>query len=188
MESRATHLPKKSRSQGAQLAINTPLLEMVAAALLRKERTCPGLSRGGARPSCVCRAEDGGRWSDETAQVLQLLAKAQAASPPAVLRGRTKAAWFRQWTSILACSTARLQCLRLSREPLQARRRPSSRADVLRDSRFSEPPSTRVGNGACTLVFHYPGVLWKNKSCSKSMSKRVQGLRLLLFLPHCSSV
>ena len=54
----------------------------------------------------VFAAEVGGRWSDETAQFMHLLAKSNAANAPALMRSRSKAAWLRRWGSILACIAA----------------------------------------------------------------------------------
>ena len=68
----------------------------LTAARQRMERTYHELSgEGGRARSVVLTAEVGEKWSDETAQFLQLLAKSKAATAPALMRSRTKAAWLR---------------------------------------------------------------------------------------------
>ena len=87
-------------------------------ARLRKERTCPELAGEGGRPRLVVlAAEVGGRWSGETAQFLQGLAKARAQSVPWILQERVEAAWIRRWSCILACSAARAFATSLLERP-----------------------------------------------------------------------
>ena len=97
---------------GAQLTIDTTLAASrdvisLTATRQRKERTHPELSGEGGARLVVLAAQVGGRWSDETAQFLRALSKSKAASAPALLKGRTQAAWFRRWGSIMGCSAAR---------------------------------------------------------------------------------
>ena len=51
--------------------------------------------------------EVGGRFSSETAQFLQDLAKAKDREVPQLLKGRALAAWIIRWSSMLTCPTAR---------------------------------------------------------------------------------
>ena len=142
---------------GAQLAIDTTLVcplsrdgtarrgaasrdgISLTAARQRKERTYPELSgEGGRARLVVLAAEVGGRWSDETAQFLRALSKSKAASAPALMKGRTQAAWFRRWGSIMACSAARAFAVSLleQRSAPGTGGDPPSEQEVLRDSRF----------------------------------------------------
>ena len=97
-------------------------------------RTC----RGGRTGSAVLAAEVEGRWSGETAQFLQGLAKARAQSVPWILQERVEAAWIRRWSCILACSAARAFATSL----LERRPTPGTGGEVpsvnkvLRDARF----------------------------------------------------
>ena len=48
-----------------------------------------------------------GRWSQETKALLWSLACVKAASLPRRLYGSARAAWFRRWSCLLVCSTAK---------------------------------------------------------------------------------
>ena len=73
-----------------------------------KERTYPELcQRDGRARLVVVAGEVGGRWSHETKALLWSLACAKAASLPRRLYGSARAAWFRRWSCLLACSTAK---------------------------------------------------------------------------------
>ena len=51
--------------------------------------------------------EVGGRWSEETKAFLWCLACAKASSVPKVMYGSARAAWYRRWSCVLACSSAK---------------------------------------------------------------------------------
>ena len=55
----------------------------------------------------VLAGEVGGRWSEETATFLRLLAAARARSESALLRRRAEQAWRMRWGGMLACAAAR---------------------------------------------------------------------------------
>ena len=107
---------------GAQLAIDTTLVSPCAETIQheehsgstlqearRRKRTYPELAgEAGRARLVVLAAEVGGRWSDETAQILRWLAKARVDSVPSLLQGRVKVACLRRWSSLLACSAARV--------------------------------------------------------------------------------
>ena len=62
----------------------------------RKEETIPN-----------CREREVvGRWSDEIAKFFAALANAKAQASPFILQNRVKAAYFRRWGAVLACSAA----------------------------------------------------------------------------------
>ena len=61
--------------------------------------------RKGTFGGACCRSR--GRWSEETAQFLRALAKANAQTAPLILQNRVKAVWLRRWSGVLACSAAR---------------------------------------------------------------------------------
>ena len=52
-------------------------------------------------------AEVGGRWSQETADFLNAMAKAKAEEHPRILQGRVRDACVRRWSALLACCSAR---------------------------------------------------------------------------------
>ena len=77
-------------------------------ARVRKERTYPKLSGSNGRARMVVIVgEVGGRWSQETKAFLWSLASDKANSAPKLLRGSARAAWYKRWTSLLACSAAK---------------------------------------------------------------------------------
>ena len=55
----------------------------------------------------VIAGEVGGRWSQETKDFLWCLASVKAACVPRRLYGSARAAWYRRWSCLLACSTAK---------------------------------------------------------------------------------
>ena len=105
----------------------------------RKERTYPELCQGNGRARLVVIAgEVGGRWSDETKTFLWSLACAKATSVPRRMYGSARAAWYRRWTCLLACSSAKaVACCLLGKEgsPGAGDQVPSVN-DVVADARF----------------------------------------------------
>ena len=118
---------------GAQLAVDATLVSLVrgdgsarrqcadhdGAALQQarrqKENTYPELARprGGRARLVVLGCEIGGRWSDEARDFVSQLAKAKSRREPPQLRLSVRHAWFRRWSTLLACSTARSFALSL---------------------------------------------------------------------------
>ena len=104
---------------GTQLAIDTTLVSpltsngqprtragtyagtAVREARRAKERTYPELLGSGRCRLVVLALEIGGRWSDEAAQFLKLLAQSKAQTVPAPLRPSTTAALLARWSAIL---------------------------------------------------------------------------------------
>ena len=142
---------------GAQLAVDTTLVSplhgdgtarrhaattsgvALQAARRAKETTYPELSgEGGRARLVVLAAEVGGRWSQETADFLNAMAKTRAQESPQILQGRVRTALVTRWSAILACSLARSLSLSL----LERRPVPGTGGDipsvheVLRDARF----------------------------------------------------
>ena len=68
-----------------------------------KERTYPELCQRDGRARLVVVAGEG-RWSHETKALLWSLVCAKAASLPRRLYGSARAAWFRRWSCLLACT------------------------------------------------------------------------------------
>ena len=105
----------------------------------RKEWTYPELCQGNGRARLVVIAgEVGGRWSDETKTFLWSLACAKATSVPRRMYGSARAAWYRRWTCLLACSSAKaVACCLLGKEgsPGAGDQVPSVN-DVVADARF----------------------------------------------------
>ena len=74
----------------------------------RKEKTYPELCQGKGRAGMVVIAgEIGGRWSEKTKAFLWSLACADASSVPRRMYGSARAAWYKRWTCLLACSSAK---------------------------------------------------------------------------------
>ena len=82
----------------------------------------------------VLTAEVGGRWSDDTDCFLRGLAKVRAESVPMILKGRVLAAWLRWWSSLLACSVAKVFAeSQLEKRPAPHTRDVSSTHEALRE-------------------------------------------------------
>ena len=116
-----------------------PRAVALQAARRAKETTFPELSgEGGKARLVVLAAEVGGRWSQETADFLNAMAKTRAQESPQILQGRVRTAVVRRWSAILACSLARSLLLSL----LERRPVPGTGGDipsvheVVRDARF----------------------------------------------------
>eukprot|EP00972_Heterocapsa_arctica_P115171 16446402-Heterocapsa_arctica.AAC.1 len=60
----------------------------------------------------------GGRWSEEAATFVWNFAQARARSTPALLRKAAAQAYYRRWTSMLACAAANALAASLIEEPL----------------------------------------------------------------------
>ena len=100
-----------------QLAIDTTLVSALRCAVppfpalqvarRRKERAYPELAgpRDRAR-LVVLDGEVGGRWSEETRDLIQL-ARGKVRHEPAVLKRWVQQAWRMRWQAILSCSAAK---------------------------------------------------------------------------------
>ena len=62
--------------------------------------------RGRAR-LLVLAGEVGGRWSEETRDFLNQLARGKVRHEPAVMKRRVRQAWRMRWQAILSCSAAK---------------------------------------------------------------------------------
>ena len=60
----------------------------------------------------VLGCEVGGRWSEET-QLCEPVGKGEVAQEPPQLKQPERHAWFRRWSTLLACSAARSFALSL---------------------------------------------------------------------------
>ena len=115
---------------GAQLAVDTTLVSaldsagqarrhqrLTAGAALRvarkaKERTYPELLRSARCRLVVVGIELGGRWSEEAAQFIRLLARSRSRAAPPLLRSSAWAAYVARWSALL--SFAAVQALAAS--------------------------------------------------------------------------
>ena len=61
----------------------------------------------------VIAGEVGGRWWEETKDFLWALACEKSRSEARVLRGSVRAAWYRRWCCLLACSAAKAVAMSL---------------------------------------------------------------------------
>ena len=113
-----------------------------------KETTHPELSGEGGRVRLVVlAAEVGGRWSQETVDFPNALAKARAQESPQILQGRVRTPYVRRWKVILACSLARsLSVSLLERRPV-----PGTGGDILSAHEVVRTPG--LGDGPpCSFV------------------------------------
>ena len=69
--------------------------------------TYPELLRARRCRLVVFGMETGGRWSEEAATFLRLLAQARAASAPVAVRNAAQAAWVYCWSGILSVAVQR---------------------------------------------------------------------------------
>ena len=112
--------------QGAQLAVDTTLVSVLrrdgvprqqaathdgavlSAARRRKERVYPEFTgEMGRTRLMVLAGEVGGRWSEESREFLNQLAKAKSRREPRHLRARARQVWRHRWASLLVCSAAK---------------------------------------------------------------------------------
>ena len=91
----------------------------------------------------VLSLEVGGRWSEEAATFVRLLAKAKARAFPPVLRRSVQMAYTCRWTGLLAVAAHRAYARTLLDLPVDEANCDGEEApleDVLREARFFEPP------------------------------------------------
>ena len=91
--------------------------------------------------------ETGGRWSEEAASFLRLLARARAASAPPALRNAVQAAWVHRWGGILSVAAQRSFAASLLELPaaaeLGAAGDPHALHELLADARWPAVPVLR---------------------------------------------
>ena len=112
----------------------------------------------------------GGRWSDETAQFLHLLAKSEAASARALMRSRTRAAWLRRGGSILACVAARAFAVSL----LEQGSAPGTGGDPLSEQGAARSARAWHGTDFCGVLDCF--FLKKRKEENLQCQERERGL------------
>ena len=75
------------------------------AVLQQARRMCPELARPRGRARLVVLGcEIGGRWSDEARDFVSQLAKSEVPQGTPQLRRSVRHAWYRRWSTLLACS------------------------------------------------------------------------------------
>jgi hypothetical protein len=93
----------------------------------------------------VLALEVGGRFSEEAATFLRLLARARARATPALLRKQAARAFLSRWTTLLACSAQQAFAASLLEEPLGNVANVDGNlpdlSDVLAEDRWSQPPA-----------------------------------------------
>eukprot|EP00439_Symbiodinium_sp_Y106_P029793 s6628_g3.t1 len=73
----------------------------------KRRHTYPELLRARRCRLVVFGIETGGRWSEEAATFLRLLAQARAAGAPVAVRRAAQAAWVYRWSGILSVAAQR---------------------------------------------------------------------------------
>ena len=108
----------------AQLAVDTTLVSPLTASQVRrsngatagaalriarrsKARTYPELTQGGRARLVVFAMELGGRWSEEAATFIRMLAQHRARDANPLLREAAQHAWSSRWTALLAAAAMR---------------------------------------------------------------------------------
>ena len=89
--------------------------------------------------------ETGGRWSEEAATFLRLLAQARAASAPVAVRRAAQAVWVYRWSGILSVAAQRAFAASLLELPaateLGAAGDPPALHELLADARWLQAPA-----------------------------------------------
>ncbi len=126
--------PNADRSDGAQLE----------AARARKERKYRELLASRRSRLVVLALEVGGRWSEEAATFVRLLARAKARAHPRILRRSVQLAYMQRWTGLLAIAAHRAFANTLLELPVDESAVDGEEVwleDVLREARLSEAPT-----------------------------------------------
>ena len=89
------------------------MLLFLSPEMKKMARTYPELQRGGRCKLVVVALEVGGRWSEEAAEFVRLLAKCRSRAAPTSLRQATAQAFIARWSALLthAAQTAFAQSL-----------------------------------------------------------------------------
>ena len=72
-----------------------------------KERTYPEIMGGGRARLVVVALESAGRWSQEAATLLRLMARNKTQSLPVLLRQAARHAWISRWAAHMAAAAMR---------------------------------------------------------------------------------
>ena len=88
--------------------------------------------------------EVGGRWAEEAATFVRLLARARAASAPATVRNSAQAAWVLCWSGLISVAAQRALATTFLELPLQselgAAGPPPALHELFADARWQEAP------------------------------------------------
>ena len=146
---------------GAQLAVDATLVSPVrrngtpqpdteghdgaqlGEARRRKERKYRELLSSRRCRLVVLSMEVGGRWSEEAATFVRLLAKAKARAFPSILRRSLQLAYQQRWTGLLAVAAQRALASTLLELPVDEAAADGEEVwveEVLREARLLEPP------------------------------------------------
>ena len=121
-----------------------PATALSHAAQRKRRQTYPELDRARRCRLVVFGVEVGGRWSEEAATFVRLLAKARARSAPAALQKAVRAALVHRWSGILSMAVQRSFAASLLELPLDNECRDGPMppwAELLADARWEEPPA-----------------------------------------------
>ena len=101
--------PAKSASYGmlSNSCLHDTHKEQPSAPRRANERTYPELLNSPRCRLVVLALEVGGRWSEEAAQSLRLLARCRAREIPPALRANVTSAWVARWSALLSFAAAR---------------------------------------------------------------------------------
>jgi hypothetical protein len=135
--------PLRRNGEARRLAATEPGVAL-RAARRDKERTYPELVIGRRCRLVVLAFEVGGRWSEEAASFVRLLARAKARSAPELLRASVARAWAARWANHLSCAAQRAFATSLLELPLANENNvdgePPPLGDLLSDCRWEEQP------------------------------------------------
>ena len=141
----ATLVSPLTRDGSPQSAADAqPGVSLARAAQRKRRHTYPELLRAHRCRLVVFGLETGGRWSEEAATFLRLLAQARAASAPTAVRRATQAAWVHRWSGILSVAAQRAFAASLLELPpaaeLGAAGDPPALHELLADARWLQAP------------------------------------------------
>ena len=148
---------------GAQLAVDATLVSPVTrdgrphdgaehrpgwavrnAARRKRRQTYPEIDRSRRCRLVVFGLEVGGRWAEEAATFVRLLARARAAGAPAAVRNAAQAAWVLRWSGLISVAAQRALAATFLELPLQselaAAGPPPALHELLADARWQEAP------------------------------------------------
>ena len=154
---------QNTSERGAQLAVDATLVSPVTrdgrphdgadnhpgwavrnAARRKRRQTYPEIDRSRRCRLVVFGLEVGGRWAEEAATFVRLLARARAASAPATVRNSAQAAWVLRWTGLISVAAQRALAATFLELPLQselgAAGPPPALHELLADARWQEAP------------------------------------------------
>ena len=106
--------------------------------------------------------EVGGRWSEEAATFVRLLAKAKARAFPSILRRSLQLAYQQRWTGLLAVAAQRALASTLLELPVDEAAADGEEVwveEVLREARLLEAPHAQPSASALGRPGYSPGCL-----------------------------